>query len=40
MNPTIIDPKMLGFWARCIREAQYLSEKALAADAAALLSTA
>lgn len=33
MNPTLIDPKMLGFWARCIREAQHLSQEALAANA-------
>ncbi|MBR1090804.1 helix-turn-helix transcriptional regulator [Bradyrhizobium manausense] len=33
MNPTLIDPKMLGFWARCIRDAQHLSQEALAANA-------
>jgi transcriptional regulator with XRE-family HTH domain len=33
MNLTLIDPKMLGFWARCIREAQHLSQEALAANA-------
>jgi transcriptional regulator with XRE-family HTH domain len=27
---TILDPKMLGFWARCLREAQHLSQEALA----------
>jgi transcriptional regulator with XRE-family HTH domain len=33
MNTTLIDPKMLGFWARCIRDAQHLSQEALAANA-------
>jgi transcriptional regulator with XRE-family HTH domain len=33
MNHTLIDPKMLGFWARCIRDAQHLSQEALAANA-------
>src|SRR3954464_12947792 len=33
MNPTLVDPKMLGFWARCIREGQHLSQDALAANA-------
>lgn len=33
MNATLIDPKMLGFWAPCIREAQHLSQEALAANA-------
>ncbi len=30
---TILDPKMLGFWARCLRETQHLSQEALAAAA-------
>jgi transcriptional regulator with XRE-family HTH domain len=33
MNRTILDPKLLGFWARCIRDAQHLSQEALAANA-------
>jgi DNA-binding transcriptional regulator YiaG len=33
MNRTILDPKLLGFWARCIRDAQNLSQEALAANA-------
>lgn len=33
MNATLIDPKMLGFWARCVRDAQHLSQEALAANA-------
>jgi transcriptional regulator with XRE-family HTH domain len=33
MNATLIDPKLLGFWARCIRDAQHLSQEALAANA-------
>lgn len=30
MTTTLIDPKLLGFWARCVREAQHLSQEALA----------
>ena len=30
MATTILDPKLLGFWARCVREAQHLSQEALA----------
>ncbi|MGY3698653.1 transcriptional regulator with XRE-family HTH domain [Bradyrhizobium sp. USDA 3240] len=33
MNTPLIDPKMLGFWVRCIRDAQHLSQEALAASA-------
>lgn len=33
MNTTLLDPKLLGFWARCIRDAQHLSQEALAASA-------
>ncbi|MFK4532163.1 transcriptional regulator with XRE-family HTH domain [Bradyrhizobium ottawaense] len=33
MKRTILDPKLLGFWARCIRDAQHLSQEALAANA-------
>lgn len=33
MNTTLLDPKMLGFWARCVRETQHLSQEALAANA-------
>jgi DNA-binding transcriptional regulator YiaG len=33
MNTTILDPKLLGFWARCIRGATHLSQDALAANA-------
>ncbi|MBC9883710.1 helix-turn-helix transcriptional regulator [Bradyrhizobium sp. INPA01-394B] len=32
MNTTN-DPKTLGFWARCVRDAQHLSQEALAANA-------
>jgi transcriptional regulator with XRE-family HTH domain len=31
--PTLIDPKTLGFWVRCIREAQHMSQDALAEGA-------
>lgn len=30
MTTTLLDPKLLGFWARCVREAQHLSQEALA----------
>ncbi len=30
MTTTMLDPKLLGFWARCVREAQHLSQEALA----------
>jgi transcriptional regulator with XRE-family HTH domain len=30
MTTTLLDPKLLGLWARCVREAQYLSQEALA----------
>jgi len=30
--PTALDPKLLGLWVRCIREAQYVSQEALAAS--------
>jgi hypothetical protein len=33
MNTTLLDPKILGFWSRCVREAQHLSQEALAANA-------
>jgi hypothetical protein len=33
MNPTILDPKLLGFWAKCVRETQHLSQDALAVNA-------
>lgn len=33
MNTTLLDPKVLGFWARCVRETQHLSQEALAANA-------
>lgn len=32
MNPTLIAPKLLGIWARYIRDAQHLSQEALAAQ--------
>jgi hypothetical protein len=25
MNQTILEPKLLGFWIRCIRKAQHMS---------------
>ncbi|APO55364.1 helix-turn-helix transcriptional regulator [Bradyrhizobium diazoefficiens] len=30
MTTTLLDPKLLGLWARCVREAQHLSQEALA----------
>lgn len=30
MTTALLDPKLLGFWARCVREAQHLSQEALA----------
>jgi len=33
MTTTILDPKLLGFWTRCIRGASHLSQDALAANA-------
>jgi transcriptional regulator with XRE-family HTH domain len=33
MNTSLLDPKILGFWSRCVREAQHLSQEALAANA-------
>lgn len=30
MTTTLLDPKLLGFWARCVRETQHLSQEALA----------
>ena len=30
MTTTMLDPKLLGFWARCVREAQHLSQEAIA----------
>src|SRR6266436_1072254 len=29
---TMLDPKILGFWTRCIRETQHMSQEALAAS--------
>lgn len=28
--PILLDPKLLGFWVRCIRETQHMSQDALA----------
>ncbi|MDA9529005.1 helix-turn-helix domain-containing protein [Bradyrhizobium sp. CCBAU 25338] len=39
MNITLLDPKMLGFWARCVRDAQHLSQDALAANASVNIRT-
>jgi transcriptional regulator with XRE-family HTH domain len=39
MNVTILDPKLLGVWARCVREAQHLSQDALAANAGVTIRT-
>ncbi|WP_024342645.1 helix-turn-helix domain-containing protein [Bradyrhizobium japonicum] len=39
MNTTLLDPKTLGFWARCVREAQHLSQEALAANASVNIRT-
>lgn len=33
MTTTLLDPKLLGFLARCVREAQHLSQEALAETA-------
>ena len=33
MTTTMLDPKILGFWARCVRQAQNLSQEALAENA-------
>jgi transcriptional regulator with XRE-family HTH domain len=32
-NSMLLEPKMLGFWIRCIRQAQHISQEALAASA-------
>jgi hypothetical protein len=29
-TPILLDPKILGFWVRCIRETQHMSQDALA----------
>ncbi|MCP3446182.1 helix-turn-helix transcriptional regulator [Bradyrhizobium sp. CCGUVB14] len=39
MNITLLAPKMLGFWARCVRDAQHLSQDALAANASVNIRT-
>ncbi len=39
MTTTLIDPKLLGFWARCVRESQYLSQEALAEAAGITMRT-
>lgn len=39
MNITLLDPKMLGFWARCVRDAQHLSQDALAATSSVNIRT-
>lgn len=39
MNTTLLDPKMLGVWARCVREAQHLSQEALAVNASVNIRT-
>ncbi|MBJ7402165.1 MAG: helix-turn-helix transcriptional regulator [Bradyrhizobium sp.] len=39
MTTTVLDPKLLGFWARCVREAQHLSQEALAANASVNIRT-
>ncbi|MBR1165025.1 helix-turn-helix domain-containing protein [Bradyrhizobium elkanii] len=39
MNTTLLNPRMLGFWARCVREAQHLSQDALAANASVNIRT-
>jgi transcriptional regulator with XRE-family HTH domain len=39
MNTTLLDPKMLGFWCRGVREAQHLSQEALAANASVNIRT-
>ncbi len=39
MTTTMLDPKMLGFWARCVREAQHLSQEALAEAAGVTVRT-
>jgi transcriptional regulator with XRE-family HTH domain len=39
MNTTLLDPKTLGFWARCVRETQHLSQEALAANASVNIRT-
>lgn len=39
MNTTLLDPKVLGFWARCVRETQHLSQEALAANASVNIRT-
>jgi transcriptional regulator with XRE-family HTH domain len=39
MNTTLLDPKLLGFWSRCVREAQHLSQEALAANASVNIRT-
>jgi transcriptional regulator with XRE-family HTH domain len=39
MTTTMLDPKLLGFWARCVREAQHLSQEALAEAAGVTVRT-
>jgi transcriptional regulator with XRE-family HTH domain len=39
MNLTILDPKLLGFWAKCVRETQHLSQDALAVNASVTIRT-
>lgn len=39
MNTTLLDPKTLGFWARCVREAQHMSQDALAANSSVNIRT-
>jgi transcriptional regulator with XRE-family HTH domain len=39
MNPTILDPKLFGFWARCVRETQHLSQDTLAVNAGVTIRT-
>src|SRR5207253_2107058 len=39
MNLTILDPKLLGFWAKCVRETQHLSQDALAVNAGVTIRT-
>lgn len=39
MNITLLDPKVLGLWARCVRDAQHLSQDALAANASVNIRT-
>lgn len=39
MTTTVLDPKLLGFLARCAREAQHLSQEALVANASVNIRT-